>query len=80
MLEHEADIQDNLEEAIEHETTTTKPKRKAKKKQKPCVDCPDYEAEDALTQKIFEYRAKGYNHNQIAAMLGIHKQFVDGKG
>lgn len=94
MLEHEADIQDQLElEAMEetttttdapHEHETTKAPVKAKRKKatkkvedKPCVDCPDYKNDNELIAKISDKRRKGYNNNQIAAMLGIHKQFVD---
>lgn len=30
-----------------------------------------------MNDKILELKAKGRNHSQIAAMLGVHKQDVD---
>lgn len=44
---------------------------------KPCKDCPDYSKEDLLREKVLSLRGKGYNDNQIAAMLTVHKQFVE---
>lgn len=48
-----------------------------KRSKKGCKDCPDYTREDYLRDKILTFRAKGYNDNQIAAMLMIHKHYVE---
>jgi len=57
--------------------STPLPKKKVSKKDKPCNDCPDYSQEDLLREKVLMFRGKGYNDNQIAAMLMIHKQYVE---
>ena len=54
-----------------------KKKKRVSKKEQPCKECPDYSKEDLLREKVLAFRAKGYNDNQIAAMLMIHKQFVE---
>ena len=56
---------------------TPVPTPKVSKKKKPCKDCPDYSKEDLLREKVLAFRAKGYNDNQIAAMLMVHKQYVE---
>lgn len=58
-------------------TPTPVVKKKVSKKEKPCKDCPDYSKEDLLRDKVLAFRAKGYNDNQIAAMLMVHKQYVE---
>lgn len=65
------------EEQLVEPTPTPEVKKKAYKKEEPCKDCPDYTFEDILKEKIFLLKTKGYNDNQIAAMLGVHKQFVE---
>ena len=57
--------------------TPTPEIKKVSKKSKPCKDCPDYSKEDLLREKILTFRGKGYNDNQIAAMLMVHKHFVE---
>jgi len=57
--------------------STPLPKKKVSKKDKTCNDCPDYSQEDLLREKVLMFRGKGYNDNQIAAMLMIHKQYVE---
>jgi len=69
------------------ETTTTQPaevpkksKKKAKTKE-PCIDCPDYTAEEELIrEKVLAFKSKGYDNNQIASLLRVHKQVVDSIG
>ncbi len=66
------------------ETTTTQPvdvpkkrKKKAEKKE-PCLDCPDYtEEEELIREKVLQFRSKGYNNNQVASLLRLHKEYVD---
>ena len=63
-------------EQILEPTPTPVIKKKVSKKEKPCKDCPDYSKEDLLREKVLAFRAKGYNDNQIAAMLMVHKEYV----
>lgn len=58
-------------------TPTPKVKKTVAKASNKCKDCPDYSKEDLLREKILSFRGKGYNDNQIAAMLMIHKQYVE---
>lgn len=44
---------------------------------KPCKDCPDYSHEDIIQEKILMFKSKGFNNNQIASMLRVHKEYVD---
>ena len=74
------DLFDQEEQILEPTSTPTIPQVKIKKvsnKQEPCKDCPDYSKEDLLREKVLAFRAKGYNDNQIAAMLMVHKQYVE---
>ena len=75
-------MEDNFElqaEPILEPTPTPTPEKKKKvsKKEQPCKDCPDYSQEDLLREKVLAFKAKGYNDNQIAAMLMVHKQYVE---
>ena len=73
-------MEDNFElqaEPILEPTPTPVVKKKVSKKEKPCKDCPDYSKEDLLRDKVLAFKAKGYNDNQIAAMLMVHKQYVE---
>ena len=63
-------------EPILEPTPTPTPKKKRAKKEQPCKDCPDYTTPDTLAEKVRTFRAKGYNDNQIAAMLMVHSQYV----
>lgn len=56
--------------------TPTPSTKKVSKKSKPCKDCPDYSEENLLREKILAFKAKGYNDNQVAAMLMVHKEYV----
>lgn len=62
------------EQELQPTPTPTLTKKKVSKKG--CKDCPDYTYEDLLREKILAFKAKGYNDNQIAAMLMIHKEYV----
>lgn len=73
----ESDTLDFTATAEPEPTPTPKKRKSRKKKEQPCVDCPDYSEEDLLREKVLSFKSKGYNNNQIAAMLGIHKQYVD---
>lgn len=72
-----------MEELFEQEelfaipTPTPEVKKKVSKKEEPCKDCPDYSKEDLLREKVLAFKAKGYNDNQVASMLGVHKQYVE---
>jgi hypothetical protein len=70
------DLFDQEEQFVEP-TPTPEVKKKVSKKEQPCKDCPDYSKEDLLRDKVLAFRAKGYNDNQIAAMLMVHKQYVE---
>ena len=72
----EKDIYTTLDEVIQEEENNPPIKKSKKKKQSGCKDCPDYK-DNALDAKITELKKKGFNHNQIASMLSIHKQYVD---
>lgn len=73
-----------VEEPVEEVTPAPTPaptpsvRKSSRKKAKPCTNCPDYSKEDLYREKILQFKTQGYNSNQIASMLGIHKQFVDG--
>lgn len=73
----EKDIYTTLEEVLEEEKKNPPIKKVSKKtKQSGCKDCPDYK-DNTIDEKIKNLKSKGYNNNQIASMLGIHKQYVD---
>ena len=63
-------------EPVYEPTPTPAPKKKVSKKEEPCKDCPDYTQEDLLREKVILFREKGYNDNQIAAMLMVQKSLV----
>ena len=65
------------EEQFVEPTPTLEVKKKVSKKEQPCKDCPDYSKEDLLREKVLMFKSKGYNDNQVAAMLGVHKQYVE---
>jgi len=69
-------MEDILDDQTLEPTPTPTKIKKVSKKEKPCKDCPDYEKEDLLRDKVLAFRAKGYNDNQIAAMLMVHKEYV----
>ena len=73
----ETPIPEDFEAVYEPTATPAPKKKKVSKKEEPCKDCPDYAQEDLLRDKVLAFRAKGYNDNQIAAMLMVHKQFVE---
>ena len=43
----------------------------------PVEDVVLHLTEDPLADKVLSLRAKGYDNNRIAAILGVHKQTVD---
>ena len=65
------------EEQFVEPTPSPEKKKKVSKKEQPCKDCPDYTHEEILRDKILGFKSMGYNDNQIAAMLMIHKHYVE---
>ena len=56
--------------------TPTPEIKKVSKKKKPCVNCPDNINDENLREKVLALKDKGYNDNQVAAMLMIRKERI----
>lgn len=57
-------------------TPTPEVKKKVSKKSKPCTSCPDGIDDENLRVKVLALKDKGYNDNQVAAMLMIRKERI----
>lgn len=61
---------------MEEEYLNLEPVKNTSRKRKKKGDCGCKEKTDEKAAKILELRSKGYNDNQIAAMLMLHKEYV----